>query len=106
MKCDTTKKDYKYICKNGFILDIFINDKNYKMKYKRLCAGAGQLRRNTAFFVNEELFDRLEYIMMCGLTKNRIGKIHKLLCIITNIKFIHCIQVLINSIRCNILLLQ
>ena len=76
VKCDTTKKDYKYICKNGFVLDIFINDKNYKMKYKRLCAGAGQLRRNTAFFVNEELFDRLEYIMMCGLTKNRIGKIN------------------------------
>ena len=64
VRCDTTKKDYKYICKNGFILDISINNKNFKIKYKRLCAGAGQLRRNTAFFVNEDLYDELEHIMM------------------------------------------
>ena len=76
VRCDTTKKDYKYICKNGFILDISINNKNFKIKYKRLCAGAGQLRRNTAFFVNEDLYDELEHIMMCGLTKSKIGKIN------------------------------
>lgn len=76
VKCDTTKKDYKYICKNGFILDISINDKNFKIKYKRLCAGAGQLRKNTAFFVNEDLYNELEHIMMCGLTRAKIKKIN------------------------------
>ena len=76
VKVDTTKKDYKYICKNGFVISININDKTYKMKYKRLCAGAGQLRRNSAFFVNEEIYNYLEQIMMCGLTKNKIGKIN------------------------------
>ena len=76
VRCDTTKKDYKDICKNEFIIDVTINDKNYKMKYKRLCAGAGQLRRNTAMFVNEDLYDSLYSIMMCGLSKERIGKIN------------------------------
>ena len=76
VKCDTTRKDYKDICKNEFILDVSINDKSYTIKYKRLCAGAGQLRRNTAMFVNEDLYDLLYAIMMCGLTKERIGKIN------------------------------
>lgn len=76
VKCDTTKKDYKEICKRNFIVDVTINEKNYIIKYKRLCAGAGQLRRNTALFVNEELYDMLENIMMCGLTKEKIGKIN------------------------------
>jgi hypothetical protein len=76
VRCDTTKKDYKDICRNGFVVEIILNDNNYVRKYKRLCAGAGQLRRNTALFVNEELYDSLEAIMMCGLTKNKIGKIN------------------------------
>ena len=76
IKVDTSKKDYKYICKNGFKVSIIINNKNFEFKYKRLCAGAGQLRRNSSLFVCEELYDRLEQIMMCGLSKNRIGKIN------------------------------
>lgn len=76
VKTDTTKKDYKLICKNHFSISISINNKTYSIRYKRLCAGAGQLRRNSAFFVNEELYDMLEQIMLCGLTKSRIGKIN------------------------------
>lgn len=76
VKTDTTKKDYKYICKNYFTVKIKVNDKEYLMKYKRICAGAGQLRRNSALFVNEEIYDKLEQIMMCGLTRRKIGKIN------------------------------
>lgn len=76
IKVDTTKKDYKYLCKNGFTVKIKVNKKVYECKYKRLCAGAGQLRRNSAIFVDEKLYDKLESIMMCGLTKNSIGKIN------------------------------
>ena len=76
VKTDTTKKDYKYICKNYFTVNIRINDKKYSMKYKRICAGAGQLRRNSALFVNEDIYNELEQIMMCGLTKRKIGKIN------------------------------
>lgn len=60
VKTDTTKKDYKAICKNHFSVRMEINNKVYSIRYKRLCAGAGQLRRNSAFFVNEELYDSLE----------------------------------------------
>ena len=76
LKCNTTRKDYKDICKKGFIVEVSINNTTYKMEYRRLCAGAGQLRRNTAIFINSELHDSLENIMMCGLTKERIGKIN------------------------------
>lgn len=76
IKVDTTKKDYKYLCKNHFQVKVTINDKNYSYSYKRLCAGAGQLRRNSALFVNVEIADELEQVMMCGLTKKKIGKIN------------------------------
>lgn len=76
IKVDTTKSDYKKICKDGFRVCIKINRTHYNFTYKRLCAGAGQLRRNSALFVNSEIYDILENIMMCGLTKNRIGKIN------------------------------
>lgn len=76
LKVDTSKKDYKYICKNGFKVKIKINNKTHEITYKRLCAGAGQLRRNSSLFVNVDIYDNLEQIMMCGLTKNRIGKIN------------------------------
>lgn len=76
IKVDTTKADYKNICKNGFTVSVQINDKNFSFRYKRLCAGAGQLRRNSSLFVNEALYEQLENIMMCGLTKERIGKIN------------------------------
>lgn len=76
VKTDTTKKDYKYICKNKFSIKIRINNKTYESTYRRLCAGAGQLRRNSAMFVNEEIYEELESIMMCGLTRRKIGKIN------------------------------
>lgn len=76
LKCNTTRKDYKDICKNNFNIEVSINNTVHNIKYKRLCAGAGQLRRNTAIFVNTELYDSLETIMMCGLTKNKVGKIN------------------------------
>lgn len=76
VKVDTTKKDYKNICKNGFRVKINVNGTIYNTKYTRLCAGAGQLRRNSAFFVNEEIYPLLEHIMMCGLSPARIGKIN------------------------------
>jgi len=65
---NTSKKDYIHIAKNLFEVN--------GITFKRLCAGAGQLRRNTVLFVNEKLYDALEEIMMCGLTKKRIGKIN------------------------------
>ena len=76
IRTDTSKQDYKDLCKNGLRVRIKINNKVYDMKYKRLCAGAGQLRRNSAMFVNQDIYDMLETIMMCGLTKNSIGKIN------------------------------
>lgn len=41
--------------------------------YKRLCCGAGQMRRNTVTFVNEIFYDRLTKELMCGL-HDRIDK--------------------------------
>lgn len=76
IKTDTTKKDYKYIARNHFKVEIEVNNKVYIHEYKRLCAGAGQLRQNSATFVNAELYDMLIQIMMCGLTKKSIGKIN------------------------------
>jgi hypothetical protein len=62
------KKDYKKVCKNKFIIN--------NITYSRLCAGAGQIRRNTVLFVNDNIKEELEKRMMCGLTKKRIGKIN------------------------------
>lgn len=80
VRCDTennaTKKQYKDICKNGFRVKSEVNTKVYDCHYKRLCAGAGQLRRNTAIFVNEVLYDDLEKIMMCGLDKKKVGRMN------------------------------
>lgn len=76
VKTDSTKKDYKLICKNTFSVTIEIFGITYIKKYKRLCAGAGQLRRNSAIFVDVDIYDELENIMMCGLTKTKIGKMN------------------------------
>lgn len=76
IKTNTTKKDYKYICKNKVKITFTLYDKTYEITYVRLCAGAGQLRRNSSIFVNEEYYQSLETRMMCGLTKSRIGKIN------------------------------
>ena len=76
IKTDTTKKDYKYICKNRFKVNMTINGHQHSITYRRICAGAGQLRRNSALFINEEIFDEVETIMMCGLTRRRIGRIN------------------------------
>ena len=76
IKTDTTKKDYKYICKNRITITTKINRKQFTYRYRRLCAGAGQLRRNSAMFINEEIFDEIEAILMCGLNRKKIGKIN------------------------------
>ena len=65
---NTSKKEYNLVAKNFFMVN--------GIKFKRLCAGAGQLRRNTVLFVNEQLYSQLENIMMCGLDKDRIGSIN------------------------------
>lgn len=65
---NTTKKEYKKIAKNLFIVN--------GITYKRLCAGAGQLRRNTVLFVDERYYEQLTKIMLCGLDKKKIGKIN------------------------------
>ena len=38
------------------------------IRYTRLCAGAGNLRRNSAIYVNEELYPYLYEVFMCGLS--------------------------------------
>lgn len=52
------KKDYSPLV-NGFVVN--------GIKFKRLLAGAGNLRRNCAIYVNEELWDYLFEVFMCGL---------------------------------------
>lgn len=37
------------------------------VRYTRLCAGAGNLRRNNAIYVNEKLYHYLYEVFMCGL---------------------------------------
>lgn len=37
------------------------------VRYTRLCAGAGNLRRNNAIYVNEKLYPYLYEVFMCGL---------------------------------------
>lgn len=76
VKVDTTKKDYKDLCKNGFTVTVDLGDKTVTTHYIRLCAGAGQLRRNSAIFVDSSIHDLLERTMMCGLTRQSIGKIN------------------------------
>lgn len=76
VKCDSAKKDYKSVCKTHFVVDIKIHGVSYKREYRRLCAGAGQLRRNSAIFCSVDLYDQLNEIMMCGLTKKTIGSMN------------------------------
>lgn len=76
VRTDTTQKDYKQLCKTGFSVKFKVNDTEYVTKYKRLCAGAGQLRKNSANFVNAEIYDQLLNIMLCGLDAKSIGKIN------------------------------
>ena len=76
LKVDTSRKDYKYICRNGFTINLTLNGKQFKKKYVRLCAGAGQLRRNSAMFCSQDIHDQLEITMMCGLSRKRIGRMN------------------------------
>lgn len=76
VRTDTTQKDYKQLCKTGFTVKFKVNDTEYVTSYKRLCAGAGQLRKNSANFVNAEIYDQLLNIMLCGLDAKSIGKIN------------------------------
>lgn len=77
VRTDTTQKDYKQLCKTGFTVKFKVNETEYVTKYKRLCAGAGQLRKNSANFVNAEIYDQLLNIMLCGLDAKSIGKINR-----------------------------
>ena len=56
-----TKKEYKKIAREGFDL----NGKHYV----RFMVGAGQMRRNTVSFINEELYGYMQEHLMCGLDK-------------------------------------
>lgn len=56
------KKDYKYVGKNDFVLN--------GIKFVRFCAGAGNLRRNVAIYVNEKLYSYLYESFMCGLAES------------------------------------
>lgn len=53
------KSDYKTVGLKGFSVN--------GIKFIRLCAGAGNLRRNCAIYVNEELYPYLYESFMCGL---------------------------------------
>lgn len=76
VKVDTTNRDYLRICNDTFSVDITVANTEYHRQYKRLCAGAGQLRRNSAFFVNVDYYNELQQVMMCGLSEKKIGKIN------------------------------
>lgn len=56
---DKKKSDFKQFCNTGFYFN--------GIKYLYLCSGSGQIRRNTATFVNEEYHDRLVKTLNCGL---------------------------------------
>ena len=56
---DGKKSDFHQFRTSGFMLN--------GIKYVYLCSGAGQIRRNTATFVNEELAERLVKTINCGL---------------------------------------
>ena len=62
------KKHYKDIAINGFIMN--------GIKYKQLCCGSGQLRRDTVTFVNESLYDYLMKSLMCGV-QDRVKKMNR-----------------------------
>lgn len=53
------KADYRKLAKRGFSVN--------GIRYKRFSAGAGQIRRNTALFINEELYEPMFKLLMCGL---------------------------------------
>lgn len=61
------KSDYKKIAKEGFYLN--------GVHYVRFLAGAGQIRRNTISFVNEELYSYLNESLMCGIS-DRVKEIN------------------------------
>ena len=53
------KADYLKVGMKGFEVN--------GIRYTRLCAGAGNLRRNCAIYVNQELYPYLYEVFMCGL---------------------------------------
>lgn len=53
------KSEYATIGRKGFEVN--------GIRFVRLCAGAGNLRRNCAVYVNEQLYDYLYEAFMCGL---------------------------------------
>ncbi len=59
------EKAYLELARTGFALN--------GNRYCRLCAGSGQIRRNTVSFVREELYDYLIEALSCGLTAEDFG---------------------------------
>ena len=53
------KSEYQQLAKNGF----YVNGR----RYIRLLAGAGQIRRNTATFINADLYDYVYKALVCGI---------------------------------------
>lgn len=53
------KSEYKRLARKGF----YVNG----IKYVRWSASAGQIRHQTVFFINEELYDPMYKTLMCGL---------------------------------------
>ena len=53
------KADYRRLARNGF----YVNG----IRFVRLSASAGQLRRNSALFCSDKYFDQLYKILMCGI---------------------------------------
>lgn len=58
---DAKKSDFHKFRTKGFWLN--------GIHYSYLCSGAGQIRRNTATFINTELHDKIVGILNCGLDK-------------------------------------
>lgn len=53
-------KDYKYVCKHGFIISIDYGDgKIHTVKYERFLGTAGSIKKSTIIFVNAEIHDWL-----------------------------------------------
>lgn len=59
------KQVYKQICKEGFEIN--------GIRFQRFCSGAGQSRRNTASFANEEIKEELDRKLNCGLKVDKIN---------------------------------
>lgn len=58
---DKKKSDWHKFCNSGFDFN--------GVHYVYLCSGSGQIRRDTATFINAEIHDKIVSILNCGLDK-------------------------------------